>query len=133
MINDGACSPPAPLLEADQEGPPMNFGLAEGHAAPEEGAFAVGPDAQGNQDGAVEDQAALADFFVAGIQKDISARWEGALTPAFQFGVEFGGTLADLGGTDFAAAELLDNGGDFAGGEPRPRNGQSQRRLALAT
>ena len=34
-----------------------------------------------------------------------------------EFGIELGGTGADLGGTDGGAAELLDDGGDFAGGD----------------
>ena len=38
------------------------------------------------------------------------------MTPTFQFDVEFGGALADLGGTDGVTAELFDNGRDFAGG-----------------
>jgi hypothetical protein len=51
----------------------MDLGLAEGDADPEEGAFAIGPAAPGNEDGAVEDLAALAGFFMAGIQKDAAA------------------------------------------------------------
>ena len=60
----------AALLPAGEEGAPMDFRFAQGDADSEDGAFAIGPDAQGNQDGTVEDLAALADFFVAGIQKD---------------------------------------------------------------
>ena len=34
-----------------------------------------------------------------------------------EFGVEAFGAVADLGGTDGRAAEFLDDGGDFAGGD----------------
>ena len=107
----------AALLQAGQEGPPVDFGFAQRDANAQNGPFAVGADAQGNEDSAINDLAAMADFFVAGIQKDIAAGFEGTLAPAFQFGVELGGALADLGGTDGMAAELLDNGRDFAGGD----------------
>jgi hypothetical protein len=61
----------------------MDFGLAQGDAGAEDGTFAIGPDAQGNQDGAVEDLAALADFFVAGVNEDIAAGFDGPGAPAF--------------------------------------------------
>lgn len=37
------------------------------------------------------------------------------LAPDLKFGVELGGAFADLGGADSVAAELLDDGADFAG------------------
>ena len=60
----------AALLQARQEGAPMDFGFAEGDADAQNGTFAVSPNAQGNEHGAIEDLAALADFFITGIQED---------------------------------------------------------------
>ena len=94
----------------------MDFGFAEGDTDTEDGAFALGVDADGDEDGAVEDLAAVADFFVAGVEGDIGEGAEGALAPGLKFGVELGGAFADLGGADGVAAELLDDGADFAGG-----------------
>jgi hypothetical protein len=95
----------------------MNFGFAQSDTDAEEGAFAVGADAQGDEDGAVEKLAVLADFFIAGIQDEIGKGGEGAGAPFLEFRVEELGALADLGGTDGRAAELFDDGGDFAGGD----------------
>ncbi len=78
----------------------MDFGFAQGHADAEDGTFAIGPHAQGDEHGAIEDLAALADFFITGIAKNLAARFERASAPGFQLGVEPGGALADLGGAD---------------------------------
>jgi len=59
----------------------------------------------------------LADFFVAGVEEDIAAGFERAGAPGFQLHIQLGGALADLGGADGVAAELFDDGGDFAGGD----------------
>ena len=106
----------AALLEAGKEGSPMDFCFAQSHAHAEDGAFAIGPNAQGNEHGAVEDLATLTDFFIAGIDKDIAAGFERAGAPAFEFCVEPGGALTDLSGADGVPAELFDDGGNFAGG-----------------
>ena len=107
----------AALLEAGQKGAPMDLGFAEGDADAQDGAFAIGADAQGDEHGAIEHLAAQADFFVPRVEEDIAAGFQGPGAPAFQFDIEFGGALADLGGTDGMAAELFDDGGDFAGGD----------------
>jgi hypothetical protein len=107
----------AALEEALEKGAPVNFRFTEGDADAQEGAFALGIHAQGYEDGAVEQLALLADFFVAGIQDEIGMRAEGSLTPFLEFVVEELGALADLGGTNAGAAELLDDGGDFARGD----------------
>jgi hypothetical protein len=52
-------------LEAGEELTPMDLGLAEGDADAEDGAFAVGADAEGDEDCAVDEMAAVTDFFVA--------------------------------------------------------------------
>ncbi len=59
----------------------------------------------------------MADFFVAGIEDQIRTGSQGPVAPFLQFGVQVFGAVADLGGTDGGAAELLDNGGDFARGD----------------
>ena len=61
--------------------------------------------------------AAVADLFVAGIEDDIGEDTEGPGAPAFQFGVEARGTVADVGGGDARAAEFFEDGGDFARGD----------------
>jgi len=94
----------------------VNLGFAEGDADAQEGAFAVGIDAHCQKHGTVEQLAVLADFFVAGIQHEIGKATQRAFAPFFEFGVEELGAFTDLGGTDGSAAEFLDNGGDFAGG-----------------
>ena len=107
----------AALLEAGEKGTPVDLGFAEGDADAQNGAFAIGADAQGNEDGAIEDLAALPDLFIAGVNEDIAAGFNWAGAPAFEFGVEQGGALTDLGGADGVAAELFDDGRDLAGGD----------------
>ena len=106
----------AALLEAGEKGAPMDLGFAEGDADAQDGAFAIGADAQGDEHGAIEDLASLPDLFIAGVNEDIAAGFERPGAPAFQFGVQPGGALADLGGTDGLAAELFDDGRNLAGG-----------------
>lgn len=65
----------------------MRFGFTQGHADAQDRAFAVGPDAQGDEHGAIQHLAALADFFVAGIDKDVGAGFDRAIAPVFQFDV----------------------------------------------
>ena len=106
----------AALLEAGEKGAPMDLGFAEGDADAQDGAFAIGADAQGDEHGAIEDVSSLTDLFIAGVNEDIAAGFDRPGAPAFQFGVEAGGALADLGGADGLAAELFDDGRDLAGG-----------------
>jgi hypothetical protein len=105
------------LGEALEEGAPVNLGLAEGDADTEDGAFAFGIDAHGDEDGAIADLAVESDFFVTGIKDQIGERAEGTVAPFLEFCVEESGAVADLGGTDGVAAELFDDGGDFASGD----------------
>jgi len=104
------------LDEALEEGTPMDFGFTEGDADAEDDALASGGDAHGDEDGTVAELAGVADFFVAGVQDQIGAGTQGPVAPFLEFGVEEFGAVADLGGTDGVAAEFLDDGGDFAGG-----------------
>src|SRR5438876_410337 len=118
MVTDDALDAvEAALLEALEELSPMDFGFTEGDADAEDGALAVRVDAQSDQDGAIEQLAVVADLFVTGINDQVRASSEGAVAPTFQFGIQLGGAVTDLGGTDGGAAELLDDGGDFAGGD----------------
>jgi len=105
----------AALAEALKESAPVNFGFAERDTDAQEGAFAVGIYAHGQEHGAVEQLTVEADFFVACIQHEIRAESQGACAPFFQFGIEEFGAFTDLGGADGSATELLDNSGDFAG------------------
>ncbi len=105
------------LLEAGQEGPPVHLGFTEGDADAQHRAFAIGAHADGDEYGAVQHLPAVADFFIAGVDKDIPAGFQRAGAPAFQFGIQLGGALADLRGADGVAAKLFDHGRDFAGGD----------------
>jgi len=107
----------AALDEALEEGPPMHLGFTEGDAHAEDDALAVGSDAQSDEDGAVAELALGADFFVTGVEHQIGMGTERTIAPLLEFGVEEFGAVADLGGTDGGAAEFLDDGGDFAGGD----------------
>ena len=123
----------AAVLEPLEEGAPMDFGFTEGHADAQDGAFTGGIDAQGDEDGAIQELAALADLLVTGIQDQVGESAQGAGSPGLEFKVEVGGALADLGGTDGATAELLDDGRDFAGGDALDVHfgeGQFERLLA---
>ena len=106
----------AALLEAGEKGAPMDFSFAQGGADAQDGAFAIGADTQGDEHGAIEDLAALTDLFITGVNENVATGFQGAGAPAFQFGIEPGGALADLGGTNGLAAELFDDGRDLAGG-----------------
>ena len=95
----------------------MHFGLTEGDAHAQDDPLACGGDAQGDEDGAVAELAVVADFFLAGVEHQIGTRSQGPVAPLLEFGVQEFGAVADLGGTDGGAAEFLDDGGDFAGGD----------------
>ncbi len=58
----------AALNEALEEGAPMRLGFAQSDADAEEGTFAFGRDAQGNEDGTVAELAVVADLFIAGVE-----------------------------------------------------------------
>ena len=95
----------------------MDLGFAEGDADAEDGAFAIGADADGDEHGAVAQETAVAHFFIAGIEDKIGAGVQRAVAPELEFDIEFGGAGTDLGGADLVAAEFLDDFGDLAGGD----------------
>jgi len=117
ITDDEGDAAEAALDEALEEGPPMHFGFTEGDAHTEDGALACGRDAQGDEDGAVAELAVVADFFVAGIEDQIGTGCQWPVAPLLQFGVQEFGAVADLRGADGSAAEFLDDGGNFAGGD----------------
>ena len=92
----------------------MRLGLAEHHAHAQDGAFAIRADADGDEHGAVHQQAAMAHLFVACVEDKVRARTQRALTPELELHVELGRAGAYLRGADLMAAEFLDDFGDFA-------------------
>ena len=117
IADDEGDAAQAALDEALEEGAPMDFSFTESDAHPEDGALAGGRDAQGDEDGTVAELSVVTDFFVAGVEDQIGMGVQGTVAPFLEFGVEEFGARADLGGTDAGAAEFLDDGGDFAGGD----------------
>ena len=77
VADDEAQAMKATGLEGGKEGAPVRFGFAEGDADAEDGAFAIGADPQGHQDGAVEQLAAVADLFVAGVEDQVGSSFPG--------------------------------------------------------
>src|SRR5450759_4269383 len=122
------------LLQALEELAPMGFGFTEGDADAQDRAFTFGVDAQGDQDGAIQELAPVTDLFVAGIEHQVGKGLQGARAPDLELDIELGGALTDLGGADGGAAELLDDGGDFAGGDALDIHfGQGQHERLFAT
>ena len=107
----------AAFLEALEEVAPVDLGFAQGDADAEDGALAIGADPEGDEHGAIEHAAAVADFFVAGIEEDVRESRERAGAPGFQIGVEKRGTMADVSGAHGGAAEFFEDGGDLPGGD----------------
>jgi hypothetical protein len=90
--------------------------MAKGDAEAEDLALSIGADAEGDEDGAVENAPGLTDLFVAGVDDDVGEGAQRAWAPVFEIRIEPGGALADVGGADRSAAEFLQNGGHFASG-----------------
>ena len=102
-------------LKRGQEVAPVNLGLAEGGADTENGAFSIGANPDCDKDCAVQEVAALSDFFVSGVQNHVGTTSQRAIAPGLEFGIEFSGGGADLGRTDGMPAEFLDDFGNFTG------------------
>jgi len=114
VANDVGDALEVALLQIEEESPPVGFGLAEGHTEAENRALALGIDAQGDEDGAIDQTAAVADFFVTCVEDEIGINAQLAMAPGVEFDVEFGGAIAEVGGTNRGATELLNNGRDLA-------------------
>lgn len=117
VANDELDAVEAARDERGEEGAPVDFGFTQLDADAEDGAFAVGADAHGDEHGAVHEHAAVAHFLVAGIHDEIAESPQRTLAPELQFAVELRGAGADLRGADMVAAEFLDDFGDLAGGD----------------
>jgi len=104
-------------LERFEELTPMDLGLGEGDADPEDGTFSVGEETDGDEDRTVHDGAAVADFFVARVEDQVRRFSERTVASLVEFLVEGFGGPADLGTADLVAAEFLGDGGDLAGGD----------------
>lgn len=117
VADDEGDAAQAALDQALEEGPPMHLSFAEGDAHAQDGALSFGSDAQGDEDGTVTELAVVTDFFVTGVEHEIGTGSQRPVAPLLKFEVKALGALADLSGTDAGAAEFLDDGGDFAGGD----------------
>src|ERR1035441_4383291 len=73
----------------------MDLGFTESDADAQDGAFTFGVDAQGDQDGAIQEVAPVPDLFVAGIEHQVGKGRERAGAPGLELGIEFGGALTD--------------------------------------
>jgi site-specific DNA recombinase len=107
-------APQAPRYQPAQELPPMDFGLRERHRHPQHRPLAGPVNAHRDQHGHIAHRPRDAHLLIAGIQHHIRALAQRAAAPGRQGRIEFGGSAADLGTGHLTAAQLLDNGGDFA-------------------
>ena len=117
VTDDQAQAVETPGLEAGEELAPMDFGFTKFGADAQDGAFAVGINADSDEHGTRANDAVHADFFITRIHDEIGERAEGTVAPFIQFEIEVCGGAADLGGGDVQTAELFEDGGDFAGGD----------------
>lgn len=60
-------------LEGGKEGTPVSLGLAQSRADAENGTFSIRADPNGDEHGAIQELATLANLFVSGIQDDVGA------------------------------------------------------------
>lgn len=104
-------------LEGGKEGAPVDFGLAEGDADAKDGTLAVETDANGDENGTVQELAALAHLLVPGIKDEVRAGLQRTFAPGLKFAIELGGAGADLGRADGMPTKLFDDFGDLAGGD----------------
>lgn len=126
----------AALHQRGEEATPVRLRLAQGDTDAEDGAFAIGADAHGDEHGAIHKHTTLADLFITCVQDKVWEGSQGARAPDFELLVEFGSALTDLGGANLVAAELLDDLGNFASGHAlnvHLRHGEVERLLAAHT
>ena len=106
-----------PAGQRGEEVPPVDLGLGERDAHPEDRPLTLRVDPDGDQDRTRADLAAVADVLVAGVQDQVGRLADRAAPPLLQLGIQRLGGPADLGAGDLQAAELLGDGGDLAGGD----------------
>lgn len=127
------------LLKGGEEVAPVGLCFAQGDADAQDGTVARDIDADGHEDGAIEDDTVAADLFVAGIEDEIriGELGQGTVAPEIEFLIELSGGAADLGRGDLqGAGELAKNGGDSASGNALDvhfGNGESQSAFAALT
>jgi len=106
VAGDEADAAHAALDQAVEELSPVDLGLADRHRRTEHAAPAVGVDADGGQQGHVDDHAAVADLLVAGVEDEVRHVAQRPVTPAVELFVERRGGAADLRGADVLQAQL---------------------------
>ena len=104
-------------LKRGEEGAPVDFRFTESSTDTEDGSFSIGADSDGDENGAVQELAALADLFVSGVQDQIGTTSQRLIPPGLKFDIEFGSAGADLSRADRMPTEFLDDFGDFPGGD----------------
>lgn len=101
-----------------EEVPPMDFRFAETDTDPEDLAFSLFVDADGDQDSAVPYCPGMADFFVTCVTDQIGRASQRPFSPRLEFCVEEFSSAADLRAADIESAELASDFGDLSGGDP---------------
>ena len=117
VTDDQAQAVETPGLETGEELAPMDFSFTEFGADAQDGAFALGINADSDENGTGANDAIHADFFITSVHDEIEEGAELSVAPFIQFEVEVSGGATDLGGGDVQTAELFEDGGDFAGGD----------------
>ena len=106
----------AALFEIGEKVAPMHFGFREGAGNAENGAFAVIPaDTDGDEGGAVSDDAVDTDGVIGGVYKQMGNIWKRTVSPFLELRVELSAEIGDLCGGDLKAAEFLHDCGDAPG------------------
>ena len=85
------------LLQALEEVAPMDFRFTEGDADAQDRAFAFRVDAQGDEDGAIQELAPVPHLFITGIEHQVGKGLQWAGAPRLELDIELGRALADLG------------------------------------
>src|SRR5215213_3315468 len=108
------------FLERAEEVPPVGLSFAQGDADAEDGSVAGGIDADGHQEGAIEDHTVAADLLVAGIEQEVGTGdfVERAVAPEIELLIELSGRATDLRSGDLqGAGELAEDARDPARGD----------------
>ncbi|MCW8309552.1 hypothetical protein AruPA_21315 [Acidiphilium sp. PA] len=107
----------ATLMEAFEEGTPMDFGLGKGDRDPEDTAAFIGSYTDGREHGGIADDAIIAHFFISGVEDEVADLGEGSGAPGGEFVIEQLAGAADLSGREAFDAEFAHDGLDVEGGD----------------